>query len=87
MPIFVVILIVCAIGAVMWPDSRHHHCLPDVTPFHHYAWHDDHRLWYQLLYYDFRRRVSISGFDGGFDLRRGLLRSAASVSPISPSMR
>lgn len=44
MPIALVILIVCAIGAVI----RHHYCLPERDTVYYHAWHDDYRLWDQL---------------------------------------
>lgn len=48
MPIALVILIVCAIGAVIGFDQRSDYRLSQRDAVHYHARHDDHRLWHQL---------------------------------------
>ena len=59
MPIFVVILIVCAIGAVI---GRYHYRLPERDAVYHHAGYDDHRLRYQLPVLRLRGCVADFGF-------------------------
>ncbi len=61
MPIFVVILIVCAIGAVIGLINGIYHRLPERDAIYHHAGYDDHRLRYQLPLLRLRGRVSYLG--------------------------
>ena len=65
MPIPLVILLVCAIGAVIGLINGIVIAYLNVTPFITTR-DDDYRLRYQLLYYDFVGASPISGFDSHF---------------------
>ena len=88
MPIFVVILIVCAIGAVIGLINGIIIAYLNVTPF-------ITTLGTMIIVYGINscttissaRLQSLASTAASRPSRRGLLRSAASVSPISPSMR
>ncbi len=88
MPIALVILIVCAIGAVIGLINGLIIAYLNVTPFITTLGTMIIVYGINSLYYDFVGASPISGFDSGFStLPKALLRWGVSVSLTSPSMR
>lgn len=88
MPIPVVILIVCAIGAVIGLVNGIVIAYLNVTPFITTLGTMIIVYGINSLYYDFVGASPISGFDSGFStFTQGFVALAASVCRTSPSMR